>query len=106
MLTAQEIYKAARTLSLPERLRLAALILDELDQAPLPQNEMPQIDPVSLAGYSDAWTDEDIHDLRQFSGRQFSSSEAFSESEQDDALPPLEDLLEMKREQSLEPEHI
>ena len=106
MLTAQEIYTAARTLSLPERLRLAALILDELGHSPMPQNEMLQIDPVSLAGYSDAWTDEDIHDLRQFSAHYLSSTEAFPESEQDDALPPLEDLLQMKMEQSLEPEHI
>ncbi len=99
MLTAQEIYMAARTLSLPERLRLAALILEEL-QRPLPQND------ANLPGYDDAWTDEDIHDLRQFSARYLYSTEASSEAEQDDALPPLEDLLEMKMEQNLEPEHI
>jgi hypothetical protein len=101
MLTAQEIYTAARTLSLPERLRLAALLLDELDQSP-----MPQIDPAHLAGYSDAWTDEDIHDLRQFSARHLSSVETSPETEQDSALPPLKDLLKMKMEQSREPEHV
>lgn len=101
MLTALELYTAARTLSLPERLRLAALILEELGRP-----STPQIDLLSLAGYSDVWTDEDIHDLRQFSARYLYSTEASSEAEQDDALPPLEDLLKMKMEQSLEPEHV
>ncbi len=91
MLTALEIYTAARTLSLPERLRLAALLLDELDQSPT-----PQIDPTYLSGYSDAWTDEDIHDLRQSSARYLSSRDASPEADQDDALPPLHDLLKMK----------
>ncbi len=95
MLTAQEIYTAARTLSLPERLRLAALILDDLDQP-----SVPQIDPLGLAGYNDAWTDEDIRDFRQYSVSYLHLTEASSEAEQDDALPPLDDLLKMRAEQS------
>ncbi len=100
MLTAQDIYAAARTLSLPERLRLAALLLNELEQ-PAPS----QIDLAALAGYSDAWTEEDIQDFKQLCARRF-ITEGSSEAEQDDALPPLEELLKMKTEQSLEPECI
>ncbi len=85
---------------MPERLRLAALILEEL-QHPLPQNDF-----ADLAGYDDAWTDEDIRDFRQSSVRYMQLLEASPDAEQDDALPPLEALLKMKAEQSLEPEHI
>ena len=98
MLTAQEVYTAVRALSLPERLRLAALILEELPKSP-----SPQIEPISLAGYSDTWTEEDIHDFRQFAASHFSSKETLLETEQDAALPSLEDLLTLKMEQSLEP---
>ena len=100
MLTAQDIYAAARTLSLPERLRLAALLLDELDQPAL-----RQVDLANLPGYCDAWTEEDVQDFKRFSAHRLSSTESFSEAEQDDALPPLEELLKMQMEQSLEPEH-
>ena len=98
MLTAQEIYIAARALSLPERLRLAALILDELHESPF-----SQIEPASLAGYSDSWTEEDLRDFRQFSASHLGLGETLLETEQDAALPSLEDLLTLKREQSLEP---
>ncbi len=101
MLTAQDIYAAARTLSLPERLRLAALLLDELDQPAFDQADLSK-----LAGYSDTWTEEDIQDFKQFSIRHLSSTEGLLEAEQDDALPPLEEFLKIKMEQSLEPEHI
>lgn len=101
MLTSQDIYAAARTLSLPERLRLAALLLDDLDKP-----AFKQVDFANLSGYSDAWTEEDIQDFKRFSARHLSSTEGFPEAEQDDALPPLEELLKMKMEQSLEPEHI
>lgn len=94
MLTAQEIYTATRTLSLPERLRLAALILEELHR-PQPQNEA-----TGLAGYDAAWSDEDIRDFRQHSARYLHLMEASPGTEQDDALPPLDDLLKMKTEQS------
>ena len=95
MLTAQEIYAAARTLPLPERLRLAALILDDLNQT-----RMPQTDPGGLSGYDDAWTDEDIRDFRHHSEHYLRSTEATSGLEQENALPPLEDLLRLKTEQS------
>lgn len=97
MLTAQDIYTAARALSLPERLRLAALILEELDPAP------HQVDLATLDGYSDAWTEEDIQDFKRFSARHLNSTEGFSSTEQDEALPPPEGLLKMRSEQSLEP---
>lgn len=100
MPTAQDIYAAARTLSLPERLRLAALLLDDLNPA------FRQVDLGNLAGYSDAWTEEDIRDLKSFSARHLSSTEGFSDTEQDDVMPPLEELLKMRLEQSLEPKHI
>ncbi len=58
MLTAQEVYAVARALPLPERLRLAALLLDELSQfAP------PVVDPQDLPGFSSVWTDEDRRDF-------------------------------------------
>jgi hypothetical protein len=106
MLTAQEIYTAARSLSLPERLRLAALILDELDLPAASPIDMPQFDLSSLARYNDAWTEEDISDFRQFSASHLNLIEATPGMEQDDALPPLEDLWKMRMEQSLEPEPI
>ena len=105
MPTAQDIYAAAQALSLPERLRLAALLLDEMTSlAP------PQVDLSRLDGYNDFWTEEDIADLQRYSASQFSvydsaASEAAA-SEQDDALPPLEELLKMRSEQNLEPERI
>ena len=70
MLTAQEVYTAALTLSLPERLRLAALILDELEHSPV-----PLIDPTSLPGYADYWTEEDRDDLRRSSAKYLNSLE-------------------------------
>lgn len=101
MLTAQDIYTAAQVLSLPERLRLAALLLDELASP-----SAPSVGLATLAGYSDFWTDEDIADFRQHCARHFSSTETFAEMDQDPALPPLEDLIKMQMEQSLEPEHL
>ncbi len=99
MLTAQEIYTAARTLSLPERLRLAALILDELGSPP--SNRLN-----GLAGYSDVWSDEDINDLRRFSANYLHSTENMATSDYDDALPAPEELRKMQAEQSLEPNPI
>ena len=100
MPTAQDIYTAAQALSLPERLRLAALLLEGLNQSSLPQSDLAGLD-----GYSDAWSEEDIDDLRRFSARRLLIKDS-SQTEQDDALPPWENLLKMKMEQSLEPEHI
>ena len=95
MLTAQEVYIAARTLSLPERLRLAALLLDELDQPALPSTEL-----ASLTGYSDAWTEEDVRDFRLYAAHSFNLTHAMPDMEQDAALPPQEDLLKLQMEQS------
>ena len=86
MLTGQDIYSAARTLSLPERLRLAALLLEEIHKSPLPQSV-----PTALAGYSDAWSEEDIDDLRRFSAQHLLTEDRL-QTEQDNALPPLENL--------------
>ena len=81
MLTAQDIYTVARTLSLPERLRLTALLLDELGKP-----AFSPVDLADLAGFNDAWTEEDIQDLKRFSARHLTAA-GFSEAEQDDALP-------------------
>jgi len=57
MSTAQEIYiSTIRNLPPAERLRLAALILDELTKS-----------GEELADSSDIWSDEDMHDLAAFS---------------------------------------
>ena len=58
LLTAQEVYAAARSLTLPERLRLAALLLEEMTQ-PLCLPLAPQ----DLPGNSDVWADEDIRNF-------------------------------------------
>lgn len=58
MPTAQEVYAAAvRPLAPAERLRLAALILDELTQTVSPVDE------------SETWSEEDLRDLTVFSLR-------------------------------------
>lgn len=58
MPTAQEVYTAAvRPLAPAERLRVAALILDELTQTAPPIDE------------SETWSDEDLNDLTAFSLR-------------------------------------
>lgn len=56
-LTAQEVF-AETVLALPpgERLRLAALILQDLAQA-----------DVAVVDHSDIWTEQDQHDLTTFS---------------------------------------
>jgi len=55
--TAQEVYmQTVRELPLMERLRLAALILDELTQHNL-----------SVVDSSDTWSDQDQHDLTTYS---------------------------------------
>ena len=54
MPTAEEVYAAARTLPPPERLRLVALILDELAQT-LPPT--PDLQDIPTDG--DGWTDKD-----------------------------------------------
>ena len=100
ILTAQEVYTAARILSLPERLRLAALILDELDSPPLSSGLN------GLAGYSNAWSDEDINDLRHYSANYLASAENAAEADYDHALPAPEELQKMQAERSLEPNHI
>lgn len=57
MPTASEIYAdAIRGLPSSERLRLAALILDGLAESAAPALD-----------YSDAWTEEDLRDLSEFS---------------------------------------
>ena len=64
MPTAQEVYiTAVRRLPPAERLRLAALILDELTRA--------HILPVET---SDAWSEEDLHDLTAFALRHAAAS--------------------------------
>ena len=60
-MSAQEIYaKTVRSLSPTERLRLAALILNEL---------IGRATPVVPVDDSDVWTDEDQQDLASFSLR-------------------------------------
>jgi len=57
MLTAQEVYtNNVRSLPPSERLRLAALILEELTAS-----------AASLLDFSDSWSDEDVRDLTAFS---------------------------------------
>ena len=68
MLTAQEVYTAARSLPLPERLRLAALILDELTQPSRPAG-----DPQDLPGYSHVWTEEDRREFAAHCARHAAS---------------------------------
>lgn len=74
--TAEDIYDAARALSLPERLRLAAFLLDDLT--------LPPPSPRNLPGYSDAWSEEDIRDFARHSARYASSY-----SGDDEALLPI-----------------
>lgn len=55
--TAQEVFtETVRALPLAERLRLAALILEDLAQS-----------DVTLVDSSDTWSEEDQHDLTAFS---------------------------------------
>lgn len=57
-MTVQEIYSSTiQDLSPAERLRLAALILDDLSAAAMPLD------------VSDAWSEEDIHDVMAYSLR-------------------------------------
>jgi len=64
MPTAEQVFESSvHALPRSERLRLAALILQELAQA----------DPGAL-DYSDSWSDEDISDLQAHSARHASSS--------------------------------
>ena len=91
MLTAQEVYTAARSLPLPERLRLAALILDELAQPSRPIG-----DPQDLPGYSDVWTEEDRREFAAHCARQSN----ISLSDDDDLLPSNEELERLRAEQS------
>jgi len=91
MLTAQEVYAAARALPLPERLRLAALILDEMTQLP-----SPSINPQELPGYSDVWTEEDRMEFAAHCARQA----AFDLPDDDDLLPPPEELKRLEAEYS------
>ncbi len=70
MPTAQEVYmQTVRELPLMERLRLTALILDDLTQHNL-----------SVVDSSDAWSDQDLHDLTTFS-LQYAAA-TFSEAEE------------------------
>jgi hypothetical protein len=59
MLTAQQLFESS-VIELPksERLKLAALILDDLSQS-----------GAAALDFSDSWSDEDIDDLRAFSLR-------------------------------------
>lgn len=68
--TAQDIYaESVRTLPPSERLRLAALILDELTH----RHNVAHID------YGDAWTEQDRNDMTAFSLQHAAS--AYSEEE-------------------------
>jgi hypothetical protein len=70
MPTAQEIYASAvRNLSPDERLRLAALILEELAQSQL-----------TLTDTKDYWSNEDMEDLSKFA-LQYATA-AFPEEEE------------------------
>lgn len=80
MSTAEDIYDAARALSLPERLRLAALLLDGVSLPPIP---LPNAN--NLPGYSDSWSEEDIRDLAAYAARYGSSI-----SPDDEGLIPTE----------------
>lgn len=91
MLTAQEVYIAARSLPLPERLRLAALILDEMTRP-----SHPTVNPQDLPGYSDVWTEEDVREFTAHCIRQSS----FDLPDDDDLLPPVEELERLRAEQS------
>ncbi len=76
MTTAQEIYSASiRHLPPPERLRLAAMILQDLIP-PL----TPEVDD------SDAWTDEDLRDLNAFALDHLSAL--------DPGRPPIREILD------------
>ncbi len=60
MITANDIYASTvRELPPDERLRLAALIL----------NDLAQQDVIRLEGYSDSWSEEDMRDATNFSSR-------------------------------------
>lgn len=64
MPTAQEIYATTiRQLPPAERLRLAALILDELVRADILRTDE-----------SDVWSEEDVHDLQAYSLRHAAAS--------------------------------
>lgn len=53
MATAQQVYsETVQTMTLSERLRLAAMILENLSETAAP-----------VLDYSDTWTDEDVRDL-------------------------------------------
>lgn len=57
MATAEEVYAAAiRSLPVSERLRLAAIILDDVTQS-----------AASVLDFSESWSDEDVRDLTTFS---------------------------------------
>jgi hypothetical protein len=69
-MTAQEIYDATvRGLSPEERLRLAALIL----------NDLTQQDVTKLEGFSDSWSEEDMRDLTRYSLQR--ANDAYPEEE-------------------------
>jgi hypothetical protein len=57
--TAEEIFQTnIRSLPLDQRLRLAELILEDAGES-----------AISLLGFSDEWSDEDIQDLTTYSAR-------------------------------------
>ena len=91
MTTAQEVFTFARTLPLPERLRLAALILEDVTQAPA-----PVIDPQDLPGYSSEWLEEDLRDLAAHSARYI----ATQFPEDDDLITPPEEIERLRLEQA------
>ena len=61
-ITAQDIYSATvRSLPPDERLKLAALIL----------NDLAQQDVTKIEGYSDSWSEEDMRDATAYSVSHF-----------------------------------
>jgi hypothetical protein len=71
MLTAQELYASAvRDMTSEERLRLAALILNDLTQSRSTQ---------SLPDYEDDWTEEDMRDLTAYSLRRAEETDPYED---------------------------
>lgn len=91
MITAQEVFTYARALPMPERLRLAALLLEDVSRVPAPAP-----DPQDLPGYSSDWSDEDLRDFAMHNARYAATQ--FPEDE--DLIPPPEEIERLRQEQS------
>jgi hypothetical protein len=71
MLTAQELYTSAvRDMTSEERLRLAALILNDLTQSQ---------SSGTLPDYEDDWTEEDMRDLTAYSLRRAEETDPYED---------------------------